>query len=298
MRHAYTGCIATFVTLLLVDAAWAQSFSSSITGSYEVDANATYLKVGAWEGKLDVYSRSDAPGPHPTLIYFHGGGPIGVASRKEFVVLDLVPYLERGWNVVNVEYDLPGHTLAPIAVQNAVCAVHYIGENAAKYRVDLSRIYTSGYSSGGWVALMSAMAPANSLWDKACPSNLDTRVAAVVNWSGTTDFADLLEGPEAKPWAAYWFRTLPNPVEVGKSVSPVTLVRPSVPAVISIHGDADPTVPYSQATKLHARLKQAGVKEMLLTVNGGGHGGYSREQSEKLFAAIARFLAEVSQPPK
>jgi acetyl esterase/lipase len=270
----------------------AQTYSIGIAGSYEVDANATYLQVGGWEGKADVFSRADALGPQPTVIYFHGGGAIGAASRKEYVFLDLVPYLEWGWNVVNVEYDLPGLTVAPIAVRNAVCAVRWVAANAAKYHVDPKRIYTSGFSSGGWLALMAAMAPAKSLWDAACPGTDQARVAAVVNWSGETDFAEVLEGPTAKPWAGYWFQTLPNPIDVGRTVSPVNLVTATVPPILSIHGDMDQVVPFSQAVHLHDRLRTAGVTERLFTIKGGGHGGYTRDQNRLLFAEIKRFLDE------
>ena len=289
-----------FVLLLFLSSGRAsgQRYSSSITGTYEINVNVTYLTIGGWEGKLDVYSRSDTPGPHPTLIYFHGGGAIGSNTRKEYALLDLLPYLEWGWNVVNVEYDLPGLTLAPIAVQNGLCAVRWVAENAAKYRIDPAHIYTSGFSSGGWIALMTAMAPANSGWEKPCPAKEDVRVTAVVNWSGATDFMEVLDGPGKKGWADYWFQTLPNPMEAGKSVSPVGLVRPSVPPVISIHGDADQAVPYSQATKLHDLLRKAGVPERLLTVTGGGHGGYSRAQSAELFTAIKTFLSEVAHSKK
>ena len=110
-----------------------QIYSRSITGSNQIEHDVTYLTLGAWEGKLDVYSRKDASGPLPTVVYFHSGGALGSAGRKDVVTLDLLPYLEWGWNVVNVEYNLPGLTLAPIAVQNALCAVRWVFANSGKY---------------------------------------------------------------------------------------------------------------------------------------------------------------------
>jgi acetyl esterase/lipase len=40
----------------------------------QVRSGITYLTTNNYESKLDVYSRRDTPGPHPTLIYMHGGG--------------------------------------------------------------------------------------------------------------------------------------------------------------------------------------------------------------------------------
>ncbi len=175
--------LGVLVVCALAKPASAQSwiYSKSITASYEIDFNVTYVKLGDWEGKLDVYSRTDVPGPHPTLIYFHGGGALGSGGRKDMVTLDLLPYLEWGWDVVNVDYNLPGLTLAPVAVQNGVCAVRWVAANAKMYGFDSERLVTSGWSSGGWMALMTGMALRTSDWDRLCPATGDVKIAAVVN---------------------------------------------------------------------------------------------------------------------
>src|SRR5882672_12715060 len=97
---------------------------------------------------------------------------------------------------------------------------------------------------------------------------------ALVNWYGVADLADVLQGSNAKPYALGWVRNLVNALQVAKSVSPLTFVRPSVPSVISIHGDADPVVPYSQSIRLHQALRGAGVAEEMITIPGGKHGGF------------------------
>ena len=246
------------------------------------------------DGKARRVSRTDVPGPHPTLIYFPSGGAIGNAGRKAVSTLDLLPYLEWGWNVVNVEYNIPGLTLAPVAVENGVCAVRWIVANAQKYGFDTSKLVTAGWSSGGWMALMTAMAPTTPDWDQKCPASADVKIAAVVSRAGETDFADVLAGPNVKPWAAYWFQTLPASTlaDVAKSVSPLTFVRAGVPPVISVHGDADQVVPYSQSVRLHQALKSAGVVEELVTVSGAGHFPFTRAQYDKVFTAIEAFLTQ------
>jgi len=75
-------------------------------------------------------------------------------------------------------------------------------------------------------------------------------------------------------------------------------VRSGVFSVISIHGDADPVVPYSQSVRLHQALRQAKVTEELITVPGGTHGpfAFSRSDNQKAFAAIKAFLAKNGIP--
>ena len=51
---------------------------------------------------------------------------------------------------------------------------------------------------------------------------------------------------------------MPNAAEIARSVSPLTYVRPGLPPIITIHGDKDDVVPYTQSTRLHRRLDKAG----------------------------------------
>ena len=91
-----------------------------IFGNYRVVPNITYLTANNWEAKLDVYQARGAPASSPTLIYFHGGGWTG----------GFLPYLEMGWNVVNVEYRLAKVSLAPAAVEDGLCALRWVYRNA------------------------------------------------------------------------------------------------------------------------------------------------------------------------
>jgi acetyl esterase/lipase len=70
-------------------------------------------------------------------------------------------------------------------------------------------------------------------------------------------------------------------------------VRPGLPPVLTIHGDADKLVSYAHAVRLHEALAKAGVRNQLLTVPGGGHGGFTDEQELKTFETVRAFLVGV-----
>jgi dipeptidyl aminopeptidase/acylaminoacyl peptidase len=78
----------------------------------------------------------------------------------------------------------------------------------------------------------------------------------------------------------------------GPRVSPLTYVRSGLPPALTIHGDADPTVPYTQAVRLQQALERAGVSTELVTVPGGKHGNFSLAENLKIYAAIRGFLAK------
>jgi acetyl esterase/lipase len=264
----------------------AQEYSRTLP-PYRVTSNVTYVKNGSWEGKLDVYSRMNPPGPEPTLFWIHGGS-VTVGS-KDGALTSFLPYLELGWNVINIEPRQVGVTLAPATLQNSLCAVRWAMHNAARYNIDVNKLVFSGASSGSWFAVAGGLGVRPAGWSDVCPGSEEPKVAAVVNWYGNWDLADILQGPNTKDYAGDWVRGIPNPLEVARLMSPLPL-RSGVPPVISIHGDADPTVPYTQSVRLHEALQNAGIPQKLVTIPGGKHGGFSREENERAYKEVDAFL--------
>jgi acetyl esterase/lipase len=205
-----------------------------------------------------------------------------------------------GWAVINVEYRMARNALAPAAVEDCRCALRWIAYNAKQYNFDLSKIVLTGGSAGGHLSLMTGMLPENSVFDRQCPTNDSTRwkngsepnvnVAAIVNWYGITDVAELLEGPNAKHYAIEWLGSMSNRKELAQQLSPISYVRTGLPPIITFHGDEDDIVPYTQAVRLHAALDKVGVPNQLVTIKGGKHGGFSREILVNSFATIREFL--------
>ena len=266
---------------------WAVALQSD----YRVVSNVVYLTANNVDLRVDVYTPRGAQGPVPTFIYFHGGG--WVAGSKESNVLRLMPYLERGWAAVNVQYRLGNVSLAPAAVEDSLCALRWVIGNADEYGFDADRLVVSGNSAGGHLALTTGTLPASSGLDRQCPGSEALRVAAIVNWYGITDVADLLDGPNRKSYAVQWLGGQPDRVAIAGRVSPLSYVSDELPPIITVHGDADPVVPYSHATRLHDALERVGSVNRLVTVPGGGHGGFTQHEMSRIYAAVFEFLDEV-----
>ncbi|HEY3045277.1 MAG TPA: alpha/beta hydrolase [Vicinamibacterales bacterium] len=289
-RSLWRLSLALGVLMVSAYPALGQGYSTSITTAYRVTPNITYVTANNFEAKLDVYSRSDVTTPQPTMIWIHGGGWTG--GTKESATFSLLPYMEMGWNVVNVEYRLAKVSLAPAAVEDCLCALRWVIRNAKQYNFDTSKLVVSGSSAGGHLALTTAMIPASEGLDRECPGNEDLKVAAVVDWFGITDVVDLLDGANRKTYAVQWMSSMPNRIEISKRVSPLTYVRPGLPPIISIQGDQDPTVPYAHSVRLQEALKKAGVDGQLVTIPGGKHGGFTRAENQRAYETIKAFLAK------
>ena len=292
------------VTPPLADAQTADSATRfvEVAGGYRLIPNITYLRAGGLDLKLDVYQVRGAVAPNPTLMYIHGGG--WTAGNKEGSALTFLPYLEMGWNVVNVEYRMADVAHAPAAVEDCRCALRWIYRNAEQYNFDVDRIVVSGISAGAHLSLTTGMVPASAGLDRQCPgdrnrtwstgtrSMAELQVAAIINWYGITDVVGLMQGPPGSSgnFTEAWLGSRSDRAEVAQRVSPLTYVRAGLPPVLSIHGDADQTVPYNHAVRLHEALEQAGVPNRLITVPGGGHGGFSRDENVRIYDAIRAFL--------
>jgi acetyl esterase/lipase len=163
--------------------------------------------------------------------------------------------------------------------------------HAKEYNFDPTKLVVTGHSAGGHLSLTTGMLPASAGLERQCPGPEELKVAAIVNWYGITDVADLLDGTNMKTYAVAWLGSLMNREAIARRVSPLEYVRAGLPPIITIHGDADPTVPYQHAVRLHAALAKVGVPNELVTIPGGKHGGFSRDETLKAYGAISRFLA-------
>lgn len=268
------------------------------SGDFDIFPNVTYAKANNIELKLDLYLPKIRTSATPTLILFHGGG--WVDGQKERNIFYLLPYLAQGWAAINVEYRTGHQSPAPAAVEDCRCALRWITYHARDYSLDASKFVLTGTSAGGHLALITGMLPANNVFDRQCvidgnprwntPAQPELKVAAIVNWFGIGDVADLLEGPNAKNYAREWFGSMSNAEQLARQLSPVNYVRPGLPPIITIHGENDDVAPYSHAVRLHQLLDKAGVPNRLVTIRDRKHGGFDREELLQSYAAIREFL--------
>ncbi|HEX8154544.1 MAG TPA: alpha/beta hydrolase [Thermoanaerobaculia bacterium] len=289
---------AAVLLLFLATRLAAQEWPDRVGFEVQSAVNVTYAVASGQELKLDVHSPR-AAGPHPVVVYIHGGG--WIAGTKEDSVLRLLPFLAQGAAVVNVEYRLARVALAPAAVEDCRCALRWVIRNAERYRLDPKRIVLAGSSAGGHLALMTGMLRRGDGFDRACPSDekirwtdadrSEPKVAGIVSIFGISDVADLIgDSPNARAYAIEWIGNRDDAAALARRISPLTYVRRELPPILTIHGDADTVVPLSHATRLHDALTKAGAPNELVIVKGAGHGTFAGEQITILHDAVRRFL--------
>jgi acetyl esterase/lipase len=270
-----------------LDLSWA------LQEQYVIYPGITYITANNYQSKLDVYQHR-GPELRPTLIYIHGGGWMP-GKPKEYFAFWFMPYLQLGWNVVNVEYRTADISLAPAAVEDCLCALRWVARNAKQYNFDLAQLVVSGHSAGGHLALMVGMVPASAGLDRCPevdPTNAELpKVAAIVDWFGPADIADIAAISDLNV-VAKWLGSQPDLAAVAKRVSPLTYVRAGLPPTIAIHGEKDPLIPYQQSVRLRDALTHAGVPNELIAISNGGHGFFTLEETKAAYLAIFDFLTK------
>lgn len=121
----------------------------------ELIEDVEYAQHGGELLRLDIVKPKSA-GPHPVLIYFHGGG-FAMASKRTHRGL-AVAYASRGYLVCNVDYRLAPKYPFPAALEDACAAWAWTLDHVHEFGGDPLRIGLAGESAGANLALAVTLA--------------------------------------------------------------------------------------------------------------------------------------------
>ena len=105
---------------------------------------------------LRIYWPTASPGPHPVVVFFHGGGwVIGNIESHDATVKMLAA--ASGMVFVSVDYRLAPEYKFPTPPEDCYAATKWVAEHAAELDVDASRLAIAGDSAGGNLAAVVAL---------------------------------------------------------------------------------------------------------------------------------------------
>jgi acetyl esterase/lipase len=206
-----------------------------------------------------------------------------------------VRFAAKGYAVAAINYRFSQHAIFPAQIHDCKAAVRWLRANAVKYQLDPAHFAAWGGSAGGHlVALLGTTAHVKEFEGPGGNMEQSSRVQAVVDWYGPTDFLTV----GAKDTRTKLLGGDPQQIkEKAIKASPMTYVAKDVAPFLIMHGDADKTVPIAQSETFAAALQKAGADATLVVVKGAGHGGakFTSPESQEL---IERFLAKHLKPAK
>lgn len=241
-----------------------------------------YRETGATPLRLFVVKPAgwSARDRRPALVFFFGGGwthgtPERSAAWARFAA-------DHGMVGIAPDYRTKErfNTSPLAAVADGRAALRWVQEHAAELGVAPGRIVVGGDSSGGHLALWTAI-------------------------TATPPGSTTAEAPGAKPAALLLFSAVSDtspetgytPFRFGDqatALSPLHQLEAAMPPVLAFHGDADRTVPFRQTVALRDKLVAGGNACELVTVPGGDHGFLKelpdwRDRAQRL---VLEFLAK------
>jgi acetyl esterase/lipase len=260
------------LALLLASPVWAQE--PALPDNVELIRDVEYGKGGDRAVRMHILRPKTPTGePMPVLVWIHGGGWRGGSYNQGIRLLP--PFAAKGYFCVSVEYRLSGEAKFPAQIHDCKCAIRYLRAHAKKYNIDPNRIGVWGASAGGHlVALLGTSGDVKELEGSGGWPDQSSRVQAVCDWFGPTEFFKLVADSEGatSPVEGLLDGKVADRAELAKLAAPLTHVSKDDAPILMMHGDMDRLVPLSQSEVLHEALKKAGVDSTLHVVKGAGHG--------------------------
>src|SRR5205085_12369694 len=138
---------------------------------------------------LDLYVPEKVQKPLPLLIWIHGGAWMSGSKDSPSPALQ---FTAKGYAVAQVGYRLSQDAKFPAQIHDCKAAVRWLRANAQKYNLDPNKFAAWGASAGGHlVALLGTTGAAAELEGHVSDLKESSRVQAVVDWCGPTDFLEM-----------------------------------------------------------------------------------------------------------
>jgi len=226
----------------------------------------------------------------PALVYIHGGG--WQNGNKDQGIARLVPFVESGEYVgISIAYRLSGEARWPAQIHDCKAAIRWVRGNAGNYGINPERIGIFGSSAGGHLVAMLGTSGEVKELEGTLGNHLTmkSRVHCVGNFFGPSALLEMSKFPGKidhdaanSPESKLIGGALQKNKKKAIKASPINYVTKDDCPFIHVHGTDDQLVPYNQSVILHKKLLENGCDSILVTVNGGGHGGFRNDSIQKI----------------
>ena len=183
--------------------------------------------------------RPDSPGPHPIIVYFHGGGwVLGGKVSDEPLCRDMC--VRTGATVVSVNYRHAPEDRFPAAADDAFAAVRWVATNALALEGIPGHLVVAGWSAGGNIAAVAAQRAR----DAGGPAILaQLLLTPVTDWDPSREsWQDNADGYMLTASLLNWFwdNYVDHPDRLDPRVSPLRGELAGLPPAVVVTADFDP----------------------------------------------------------
>jgi len=214
----------------------------------------TYKTVGDLELTLEI----DLPkgdGPFPVIIYIHGGGWRG-GNDKQFLQQSC-HLTKRGIAGARINYrKVPQGGNFKDTMQDCMDAIDYIRQNAARYKIDMTRVGLAGGSAGGHLSAIAAQRTPECILYVGFNGGYDLADPGKSNWPNDKLKEQFLGGTSE---------------EILKDASAVYQVKTTPPDTLLLHGTKDTTIDPIQCEHFAKVIREKGGRCEIKLYEGEKH---------------------------
>lgn len=268
----------------------------------------TFVQEDGDDLQMDVYlptTNSFANGA--SVIVVHGGSWNG-GERNDF------PQWNRwlaaqGYTVFDIDYRLAPQPNYLTATGDVKCAIRWIKNHAAEFKISPERIALLGRSAGAHLALLAAYSAGNARLPTTCAdTDANETVRAVISFYAPTDLLWAYDNPANQmviDGPATLSRFLGGSPHTSNEIrerfvlaSPVAHVSFDTPPTLLIHGGQDQLVRNENMTRLADKLNVANLPHKTLFIPYAQHGfdyNFNGFGAQIVQSEILNFLRENTQ---
>lgn len=234
---------------------------------------------------------------YPLIVHVQGSGwyPQDMGDH----VFDLFPLVKQGFALAIVQYHGTPDFKFPTQIIDVKKALRYLVAHAVEYPIDIDKMFLSGDSSGGNVAMLTLLTYDSGEWDAE-----NVEKYPLPKLLGCMDFYGVMDLLSMDDWWSAFDHEEEHNIrdflgsdymnrELRKNASPYWRLQEGIklPPVLILHGSKDVVVPFTQSLTMYEKMREYHYDVGLVRVYGGNHGGpvfYSRNT----YREITRFLEE------
>jgi acetyl esterase/lipase/lysophospholipase L1-like esterase len=209
---------------------------------------------------LQIFKPQKTVEPTAAIVFFFGGGwtsgtPKQFYQQSEYLASRGILAISANYRVKNV------HGTSPFdCVEDGKSAIRWIRKHAKELNIDPNKVVASGGSAGGHIALCTALV--DGFENAEEDLSISSVPNAIIGYNPVYDTTEKGYGHEKL---------------VGREteISPYHQAKKNMPPMLLFHGKADTTVPFENATRFTARMKELGNDCNLVAIEGVGHGFFN-----------------------
>ncbi|MDG1177570.1 MAG: alpha/beta hydrolase, partial [SAR324 cluster bacterium] len=229
----------------------------------EIIRDQVFHQQAGFQLKLDIYRPHNTKKKHPGILQIHGGAWITGSKRQASFLMSRMA--ARGWVCFSVSYRFSPDIVFPEHLIDVKHALRWIRNNAEEHGLDPDFIITTGGSSGGHLAAMTALTQNQAEFQPGFEKT-DTSIQGCVPFYGVFNFSEPFDERTPFPAKARVLQMLcggtpETQPDRYQQITPANWISGKTPPFLLIQGETDALISATETQAFWEELQAHKVED-------------------------------------